>query len=192
LVVTDTATVQTLMIEKSNTLIGFNIVASLEWDASAAYLSELQQGFKEASKYLYDATDGQMLFERVTIFENQQQWADADYHFWATNQLRPKSPVGTILESRVRRPRFGREWLGPYTESDGFRAFIHEFGHYGLCLWDSYTRLLLGKIRLEDAHCTSANIRFEQYLKNHIIGIKERAGQRYAAGGHLANTRSPH
>jgi len=160
LIVTNPAIEQVLTVKTTNALVGLNIVVSAEWDALTGYLAELQQGFEGASRYLYDASDGQMLFERVTIWDNREQWSNADYHFEATNQLRPhvKSPIGQLLEANISHPYFGRDWGGPYNQSNGFRSFIHEFGHYGLGLYDSYTRLVDGR-KLEDAHCTSAAIR---------------------------------
>jgi hypothetical protein len=161
-IVSNPAITQTLTIKKDNTLIGFNIVTSVEWDANTSYLDELLQGFENASAYLYDASDGQMLFERVSIYDNAQHWADADYHFEASNQVWPhvKGQVGQIRAANHSHPYFGRAWGGSYDQQNAFRTFIHEFGHYGLSLYDSYIRLVLGElIELEDAHCTSAAIR---------------------------------
>ena len=83
LTVTDPGIQQVLTIKKGNTLIGFNIIASVEWDASAEYLRELRRGFQFASEYLYDASDGQMVFEQVTIFDDNQHMGDADYQIRA-------------------------------------------------------------------------------------------------------------
>ncbi len=161
---------QILTVKSTNTQIGFNVVASVEWDATAQYLEDLRQGFSDASAYLYDATDGQMLFERVTVYDNSQHWGDADYRFRADNSVQPfvMGEVGQILASNWSRVYFGRGWpffpefcsRESYTGSDGFRTFVHEFGHYGLGLYDSYQRLvLLGLLPVADAHCTSSAIR---------------------------------
>ena len=91
--VSDSTMVQVLVLKKSNTLIGFNILAVVEWDANNVYFGELLQGFQNASSYLYDATDGQMLFERVTIYDNNQNMGDADYQFRASNQEWPRANV---------------------------------------------------------------------------------------------------
>lgn len=167
--VEDITSIQQLMVKKSNTLIGFNILVVVEWDANDTYLSELQQGFRSASQYLYDATDGQMLFERVTIADNNNWVADTDYYIKASNMINPyvKFPVNQLTEANDKHPYFGRGWkrridendVGPYSGSyssqDGFRTFIHEFGHYGLGLYDSY----LDGDGQETAHCTSEAIR---------------------------------
>ena len=151
---------QVLTIRQANVLVGFNIVVSVEWDANISYLEQLRQGFLHASDYLYDATDGQMIFERVTLYDNAQHWTDADYRIEANNKVRPNSPVGQILTSDSSRSEFGRGWdrlqgVSSYDQPDGFRTFVHEFGHYGLGLWDSYTRLDSRGIRIEGADCTS-------------------------------------
>jgi hypothetical protein len=53
---------QVLTVRRSNTLIGFNIVASVEWDADEQYLGELEDGMLRASAYLYHASNGQNAF----------------------------------------------------------------------------------------------------------------------------------
>lgn len=136
--VTDLNATQVLTAAQSNALVGFNIVVSVEWDASAAYLNDLHQGFQNASDYLYDATDGQMFFERVTIYDDRGHWADADYWIQATNQLRASASVEgwSTLDGHA---FFGRATYGGGTwEGRGFHTYIHEFGHYGLGLYDSY------------------------------------------------------
>lgn len=164
--VDDITSIQQLIVKKNNTLIGFNILVVVEWDANDTYLSEVHNGFRSASQYLYDATDGQMLFERVTIADNNNWVADTDYYILASNMIRPyvNFPVGHLTEANDNHPYFGRGWKrriddgpysGPYSSQDGYRTFIHEFGHYGLGLYDSY----LNGDNQETAHCTSVAIR---------------------------------
>jgi hypothetical protein len=137
---------QTLTLKRDNALIGFNILASVEWDANTSYLEELRQGFELASAYLYDASDGQMLFERVTIYDNAQFWADADYQVRASNQESPKTfpDAGGILVNGDWHIFLGRYWdshsanQGSWTNRIGLCTPIHEFGHYALNLYDSY------------------------------------------------------
>jgi hypothetical protein len=150
-VVSNPAEIQTLTVRKANTLVGFNIVASVEWDASAQYLEELRQGFENASAYLYDVTDGQMLFERITIYDNNEAMSSADAQVRLDNQNWPHAYVGGLL-LRPERGAGGKYfWVGPYFDSfssrEGawnlpvaYKALVHEFGHYGLELWDSYLR----------------------------------------------------
>lgn len=145
LLVADPVADKVLTLKNNNTLIGFNIVASVEWDADAAYLAELREGFSRASTYLYQATNGQMLFESVTIYDNNQHMGDADYQIDADNTIQPNSGccVGGINHAGWY-IFFGRYWSGKlgrpgsWLEPNGYRTFIHELGHYGLYLYDSY------------------------------------------------------
>ena len=163
LVVADPTTVQTLVIKKDNSLIGLNIVASVEWDASTAYLTDLQQGFGNASQYLYDASDGQLVFERVTIYDNNQYMGDADYQIRASNQEWPRANVDGLLSDSNLHVFLGRYFdgssasQGSWANYSGYSTQIHEFGHYGLGLYDSY--YYYDGLDKKDGCCTSAAIR---------------------------------
>lgn len=155
-----------LRLLRENTLIGFNIVVSVEWDASAEYLDEVQQGFQHASEYLYRATNGQMLFEQVTIYDDSLYERIADYRVLATNAQRPvtwgtdSDPAGILKPGPKNVVDLGRYWcrhggrFGSWRDPDGHRTIIHEFGHYGLHLWDSY----VDPNGHETAYCTSTEI----------------------------------
>jgi hypothetical protein len=163
--VSNPSALQTLTLKKSNALVGFNIVVSVEWDANAGYLSELQQGFQSASDYLYDASNGQMLFERVTIYDNNQNMGDADYQVRASNQEWPRADVGGIVQNALWHVYLPRYWdgaggnHGSWTAPYGYRTPIHEFGHYGLGLYDSYFYYDVDGIK-HDSDCTSQAMRF--------------------------------
>ena len=135
---------QLVTVRASDPLVLFNIVASVEWDATDAYLTILEDAFKKASAYLYDVTDGQMAFGQVTIYDKGQHWADADFQFSAKNTVRPYAFVGGISgEDTAHSIRLGRGWNrtggdAPWSEPDGYRTMIHEFGHYALFLYDEY------------------------------------------------------
>ncbi len=161
---------QVLTVTRTNTLIGFNILVSVEWDADAAFLLQLRQGFELASPYLYDASDGQMLFERVSIVDDGLAWNDADYQIRATNRRRPSAYVGVIPHGNQpnRHTYFGRFWggnigvPGAWTNYLAYRTIIHEFGHYGLGLLDSYyyyQNFPANTVMLNGA-CTSVAIKF--------------------------------
>lgn len=160
---------QVLTIKIGNPLIGFNLVASLEWDANTAYLAELQQGFENASTYLYDATNGQMLFERMSLYDNNLHMDDSDYQVRASNQEWPRGHLNSLLVGgSVRKIILGRYWsgkssnTGSWTQLDGFRTMIHEFGHYGFDLYDSYKYKNFLGMKM-DGDCTSFDIR-ENFL----------------------------
>lgn len=162
-IVNDPTSIQQVVVKKSNTLIGFNILAVVEWDANDEYLSDVQQGFRNASQYLYDATDGQMLLERVTVSDNNQNMGDADYQIRASNQEWPRANVNGLLSNANLHVFLGRYFngnsanQGNWSDQNGFRTQIHEFGHYGLSLYDSYF-YYDGNVK-KDGHCVSAAIR---------------------------------
>ena len=147
----------TLQVRPDNTLVLYNLVVSIEGDASGQYVAELIDGLLKASDVLYDATDGQMAFGWLTIYESTQQWDDADIQIRDHNATTPQAFVGGINTSdskyRIIYKGFdpdpgkiilGRYWngsnaaTGSWAENDGFKTIAHEFGHYGLFLFDEY------------------------------------------------------
>jgi len=58
---------QTLTLKKSNTLVGFNIVVSVEWTPTPA-TERAAAGFQSASDYLYDASMTNAV-RAVTIYD---------------------------------------------------------------------------------------------------------------------------
>ena len=132
-------------VDGNRPLIGFRVVFSVEWDAPADYLDDLRQGTLLASQYLYDVTDGQMFWEYVDIFDNRTGWDWTDYRVQLHNQTWPQGDVWGIVEanrviwmSRV----FGRGFFKTlsWTNWDAYPVLGHEFGHYGLGLWDEYLK----------------------------------------------------
>ncbi len=153
---------QVLQVRKRNALIGFNVLASAEWDAHDQYLFDLQEGFKKASGYLYDASDGQMYLEEITLCDQKAFWGDSDYRVSASNQVRPAADTGGLLRPG-QHIEFGRyrasdhSYGGLWTARAGHRTLIHEFGHYALGLWDEwfYRGGLLGLSEVA-TKCTAA------------------------------------
>ena len=169
-IVTNPMATQTLILRKDNTLIGFNIGVSVEWDANAEYLENLRQGFELASAALYDASNGQMLFERVTIFDNNQAMGSADYQIRTSNKITPYvNAVGGLTSAPDKYIATGRYFvrsmlsdLGQWDLPANFRTLVHEFGHYGLYLYDSYFTYASSGWHRFDAYCTSPEIRTNQ------------------------------
>lgn len=136
---------QTLIVRKSRPLVLFNLVASVEWDASADYLGQIERGLRNASTYLYDVSDGQMAFGEITVYDNGEQWADADLQLAAHSDVRPHAYIGGIHTPQRSLPiRVGRYWdgesggQGSWEVPNGYRTLVHEFGHYALHLFDEY------------------------------------------------------
>ncbi|MEZ4864456.1 MAG: VCBS repeat-containing protein [Caldilineaceae bacterium] len=175
----DTATSlgeQRLVVKKAQPLILFNLLVALEWNADDAYLNQLADALRSGSNYLYDLTDGQMAFGEVTIYEDGEQWTNADLQFLARSDVHPYADIGGILAADTSRViHVGRGWdrygdnTQPWNASDGLRTLVHEFGHYGLYLWDEYLFYdfdangnLLGLSK--ETGCTSAAIRAQEDL----------------------------
>ncbi len=137
---------QRLVVSSANPLILFNIVVSIEWDATETYMTEMIAAAQEASRYLYDVSDGQMALGDVAIYDESECWIGADIRISAENNIRPYAYIGAILaEDTAYVIHAGRAWdgsdgdVGPWDEPNGYRTLIHEFAHYALHLYDEYT-----------------------------------------------------
>ncbi|NOZ72247.1 MAG: hypothetical protein GXP38_10095 [Chloroflexi bacterium] len=136
---------QHLILNPNHPLVLFNILVSIEWDATDEYLDQIARAMQAASSYLLDVSDGQMAFGHVAIYENAEHWNDADIQISARNVVRPHAYIGGITATDTSLViRLGRAWdgrsgaEGPWDASDGYRTIVHEFGHYALGLWDEY------------------------------------------------------
>ncbi|MCG8351753.1 MAG: hypothetical protein MI924_28635 [Chloroflexales bacterium] len=136
---------QRLAVKPETTLILFNLIVSVEWDAQLAYLQDLERAVQQAAAFLYDATDGQMTFGQVQIYDWAEHWADADIQVSAKNIVHPHAYVGGLTDDDpAHLIRVGRSWdgnsgnQGSWSAQEGFRTLVHEFGHYGLGLYDEY------------------------------------------------------
>ena len=160
---------QLLVVKRQNALILFNLILSIEWEATTAYLSEIETAMKNASDYLYDVTDGQMAFGEVEIYHNKVNWSCADIQIAAHNRLQPYAYIGKILSDDPSYViRLGRAWDryfgdAPWDESDGYRTIVHEFAHYALHLYDEYEGYIYndaGRVTgVQTAYCVNINNR---------------------------------
>jgi hypothetical protein len=136
--------IQELTVRRDQPLVGFHVVACLEWDADPFYLADLRQGLEKASALLYDVGDGQFFWEVIEISDDRVHWADCDMRFLASNQVWPKAYVWGITEGEGMHITMGRHFngvspdRGRWAWEDGSRTIVHEFGHYGLGLHDEY------------------------------------------------------
>lgn len=173
---------ETIVIPDDQTLVLFNVVASLAWEpaADSPFESQLRDGLKQASAYLYDVSEGQMALGPLTIYNNGQNWNQADLRFLTANDARPWAFVGGILPERTaytspqtgRSSRFGngatfygRFWdgsdafdsnAGSWDQQDAYRTIIHEWSHYALFLYDEYRNTFA-----DETHCTGIDNRDE-------------------------------
>ena len=136
---------QRITLHPTRPLILFNLVVSIEWDATAEYINQIEWAVQHASDYLYDFTDGQMAFGRVSIYDDGNNWANADIQISTQNIVRPHAYIGGITSNdRSHVIRVGRFWdgnsgdKGTWDQKEGYRTLAHEFGHYALHLYDEY------------------------------------------------------
>ncbi|MEM7115661.1 MAG: hypothetical protein AAF614_24680 [Chloroflexota bacterium] len=188
LTVPDSNTSKKVHLSKTNELIVFTPVVSMAWEPMnrSNVLSvhkpppnlidpSLETAFQEASAYLFDATEGQMIFGEVNVLVNGDRWEDADFRILADNDRRPSAAIGGLRKDifmyELPNPDadyadivffpghiyLGRSWneqgpmTGLWSASDGFRTLVHEWGHYALFLYDSYLDL---NLKTDEVSCT--------------------------------------
>lgn len=135
--IVDPVAEQRLQVRRDQSVLGVHLVLSVEWDASAAELAALTPTYLQpASDWLYNATDGQMVIERVDVVDQGQGWGDTDFRLFTDWTLRAHVPcrrAGFLFDS---------VWCGTWmnmARSDVAWVYTHEFGHFGLDLGDEYT-----------------------------------------------------
>ena len=130
-IVADPTAVQRLQVSSFNTLIGFNLLVSIEWDATADEIRRYTDRILEMSELLYNCTDGQFLVDRVTIVDNRRYWDDADIRIYANLNQRSQADVGAIFSSG------GRIHMNPNNTHEP-SVTLHELGHYTFNVYDEY------------------------------------------------------
>lgn len=126
---------QQLTVRKNNALLGFNLLASVRWDASASEMDAIKSRLERASQYIYNATDGQMFFERVELMDDTRGWRDADFQIYADRNLRANADMDGIANN----PKVtGWRTYMRLARNDDADVYAHEFGHYALNLNDEY------------------------------------------------------
>jgi len=137
--IVDPSIVQNLVVRRDSTQIGFNLLASVEYNATSTNFAQIASGIVNASAYLFDVSDGQMFIEQATLFDDKVNFANADLQYFAVQW--PNATIGG--EYGVTHPGYGIHLPGPkfYTPWDqptAFRTIIHEFGHYAFGAYDEY------------------------------------------------------
>ncbi len=152
--------VQNITVSSAHPLLLFDVDVSLEWDASndPTYLQQLEFDLKQASRYLYDFSDGQVALGRVTVHQNGEAWDTAEIVVRASNRLRPFAVQGGLVLTETVDPQhddirydigqvtMGATWnrygnAGQNLGQDWPLALAHELSHYLLFLDDTYLGL---------------------------------------------------
>jgi len=94
-----TLTVPTAPATDTHPLLLFNLIVSLEWDASGDKLfqDQLKDGFQRASELLFKVTHGQVALGRVDVLPAKTGWQQADLVLYASNNMRPSAAIGGIV-----------------------------------------------------------------------------------------------
>lgn len=109
----------------------FDLVLSVRHAADASRIAQWERSWKRASEILFDATDGQMQFGRLYVANNSRGSSEADA--WLMSEEGTSfSNVLALGDSGLHMTLKGDERNKPF-------VIIHEFGHYGLGLYDEYT-----------------------------------------------------
>ncbi|MSR47342.1 MAG: carboxypeptidase regulatory-like domain-containing protein [Planctomycetes bacterium] len=129
----------------AHSLTRYSLYVCVEWDAPRAYLEEVARGMRRAAEFLYTASDGHLTYGRVVVVDAGDGWNQADLWDWACNHIHPNASVSGIRHryDPVSAPwntaiNFGRHWEGPWDARGHYGTVVHEFGHYGLGLYDEY------------------------------------------------------
>lgn len=143
----DPLATQVLRVMRRNALIGLHVIASLEWDASVAEMETVKQKLLSSSRFLYNATDGQIFIEQAEVVDDAKFWEDADYRVYANQSLRAyvDSPRGGFFDDSF---WTNGSWIHVQINNDG-QTYAHEFGHYGFDVGDEY------KDDHPEVHCTA-------------------------------------
>ncbi|MDN5764911.1 MAG: M64 family metallopeptidase [Humibacillus sp.] len=117
-------------VSRANVLIGFNLLVSMEWAATRAEMAYTRDRFKELSQVLFNASNGQMLIERVHIASEGRHWNEAHVLIHASRHQPSNSSLGHFADG-------GQINMNPYDVWEPM-VLLHEFGHLALGLQDEY------------------------------------------------------
>lgn len=136
-----------------HTTIVFNIIFGLQWNATEEYLNAFEKWIEEMNYYLYDVFDGQLHLGKTAIYNNAENFDNADIRIYASNMVWPNASVGGINSIGNTHIHMPRKWYGnpgstryftsldDYISShDGYNytTIAHELGHYALGFYDEY------------------------------------------------------
>lgn len=138
--------------------VGFNIIISIEWQATDSYVDDLKAALLNGDKYLYDVTNGHACLQKVAIVDHRALWDETDIKLRAKNTTWPTSNVangivdGLIIEAKKQYVYLPPVFYGS-TNKDinnifndpinpntliNYSAIIHELGHYLFGFYDEY------------------------------------------------------
>jgi hypothetical protein len=180
-----------MLIRLDYPLIVYDITVVTQWnlEGDSSYKASLVDKLVKASDYFYDFTDGQMALGRVTVYQNYDQWGEADVRLYASNSLRPSAVIGGVIDALVVDPLvqeityypghifMGSAWnrfgvvkapgdFAVDVSHDWSLALAHELGHYLLYLFDSYLSQVGENTYVETDTCTGSAMGWVYELAN--------------------------
>jgi hypothetical protein len=109
----------------------FDLIVSIRHNADQARVDEWEASFAQASRLLWDATDGQHRFGTIWVCNNSTGGRNADA--WLLDPAGTSNSTGARLGvETTHMTLYGDERFKPF-------VIVHEFGHYGYDLGDEYT-----------------------------------------------------
>lgn len=135
----------------AHTSLAYNLVVSIEWDATDDYVERLKSALRLGNTFFYDIANGQAYIQTIAIYDNKSHWKDADIQIFASNMQWPESDIKGIRNDNeyIKMPpvHFGsknknvnyifKEPLDPETYNS-YSTFVHEMGHYAFGFYDEY------------------------------------------------------
>jgi subtilisin-like proprotein convertase family protein len=196
--------VQTVTVSADYPLLLFDLDVSLEWDAhnEPGYLEQLAFDLRQASRYLYDFTNGQAALGQVSVHQDGDGWLTSDVVIYATNRLRPLAIQGGVVVTPTTDPdhpdivydrgqiRMGATWnrYGDPVENerqDWQLALAHELAHYLLFQEDTYLGLNADNLLTPVGSCTGSAM--GDVYKDHNTEFLDDAGWGAGCADTLAN-----
>jgi hypothetical protein len=113
---------------------------SVQFNATAGQLNDIRDVFTRASDVLADATDGQVRFGDIAIFENSQAGSEAEVKIFSGSG----KAVATMGEYSIRASSITSYFTSNYNSSNALDVesnaytIAHEFMHHLWCLKDEY------------------------------------------------------
>ncbi len=159
-------------IEIGHTVIAYNVVVSIEWDALLSYIRSLEEVFRRGSNYFYDVADGQIRIDTVMIYDNGDHWDSADIQINTSNSVWPSvsdvdgihrgpgffgTPVNMPRKSygdpdKARNKSYDEDPLD-LKKGAQYSTILHEWGHYALSFKDEYKFIGFGgRCDVRDLH----------------------------------------
>lgn len=108
----------------------FDLILSIRHNADATRIQQWERSFRRASEILFDATEGQMQFGKLFVANNRRGNDEADA--WLLQEEGTSSSHVNALGSA------GLHMNLKSDEKNKPFIIIHEYGHYGLGLYDEY------------------------------------------------------